>query len=265
MKNVMAQRLRCWSFFAMSFCALQLDARAEQVHVRYMEGTVHGFLALHSKEGRVLAVGDLFQSVQGDRVTVRLLFRFKDGSIDDETAVFSQRDTFKLITDHHIQRGPSFPHPMDLSMDVRSGEVTTSSTEKDGKKEVKTEHLDLPSDLANGVLLSIMKNIRPDTPETKVSMLVATPKPRLVQLAISPVGEEPFSLAGSARTAMRYEIKIELGGVTGVVAPLIGKQPPNIQFWILGGRVPAFVKEEGPLYQDGPVWSIQLTSPVWPN
>jgi hypothetical protein len=35
----------------------------------------------------VLAVGDLFEVVRGDRVTSRLIFRFKDGSVDDETTV----------------------------------------------------------------------------------------------------------------------------------------------------------------------------------
>ena len=63
---------------------------------------------------------------------------------------------------------------------------------------------------------------------------------------------------------MRYEINIELGGVAGVMAPPIGKQPPKVQIWILGGQAPAFVREEGPRYQGGPIWSIQLASPVWP-
>jgi hypothetical protein len=265
MNSSLSQRLRCWSFIAVLVCALQPGAPAERIPVRYIEGTEHGFLALRSKEGRVLAVGDLFQLVRGDRVTSRLLFRFKDGSVDDETTMFSQRGNFQLITDRHIQKGPSFPHPMDMSIDVHSGQVTVRSPGKDGKEEVKSEHLDLPSDLVNGLILSIAKNIRPDTPETKVSMVVATPKPRLVKLAISPVGEEPFSLVGSPRKAMRYDIKIELGGLAGVVAPLIGKQPPNIQIWIIGGQAPAFVREEGPLYQDGPIWNIQLTSPVWPD
>jgi hypothetical protein len=155
--------------------------------VRHVEGTIHGFLALRSKEGHVLAVGDLFQVVRGDRVTSRLLFRFKDGSVDDETAVFSQRGNFQLITDHHIQKGPAFPNPLDLSIDVRSGQITVRSTGKDGKKEVKSEHLALPPDLVNGLILSITKNISPETPETKVSMVVASPKPRLVKLAISPM------------------------------------------------------------------------------
>jgi len=50
-----------------------------------------------------------------------------------------------------------------------------------------------------------------------------------------------------------------------MVAPLIGKQPPNIQIWIIGGEAPAFVREQGPLYEGGPILNIQLTSPVWPD
>jgi hypothetical protein len=96
-------------------------------------------------------------------------------------------------------------------------------------------------------------------------MVVAAPKPRLVKVAISPQGEEPFSLAGSRRKAMRFVLKIELGGVTGMVAALIGKAPSEIQMWIIGGIAPAFVREEGPLYQGGPLWTIQLTSPIWPD
>jgi hypothetical protein len=264
MNGVLTQRRR-WSCMAVLVCALQPAAPAESIPVRHVEGTVHGFLALCSKEGRALAMGDLFQVVRGDRVTSRLLFRFKDGSIDDETTVFTQRGNFKLITDHHVQKGPSFPHPMDVSIDVPSGQITVRSTGKDGKEEVKSEHLDLPPDLANGLILSIARNIRPETPETKVSMVVATPKPRLVKVAISPHGEEPFTLLGSRRKAMRFTLKIELGGVAGVVAPLIGKEPPESQIWIIGGIAPAFVREEGPLYQDGPVWTIQLTSPTWPD
>jgi hypothetical protein len=75
--------------------------------------------------------------------------------------------------------------------------------------------MDLPPDLVNGMVLSISKNILPETPETKVSMVVATPKPRLVKVAISPHGEVPFSLVGSQRKAMRFVLRIELGGVAG--------------------------------------------------
>jgi hypothetical protein len=130
---------------------------------------------------------------------------------------------------------------------------------------VKVEHMALPPDLVNGVVFSVAKNLLPDAAEMKVSMIVAMPKPRLVKVAISSGGDERFSVAGAARNAWRLDMKIELGGIAGKVAPLIGKQPPDIRIWILEGPAPAFVKEQGILFADGPVLTIELTSPVWPR
>jgi hypothetical protein len=42
-------------------------------------------------------------------VTSRLTFRFKDESLHDAIAVFSQADQFRLLTDHLVQKGPPFP------------------------------------------------------------------------------------------------------------------------------------------------------------
>jgi hypothetical protein len=260
------QRVRSWSLtgllFIVSAALLQPDALlAEPVAVRHMEGTVHGFLILRTMDGKTLAAGDLVQTVQGERLVSNLVFRFKDGSVDDETTVFSQRRNFRLLSDHHVQKGPSFPHPMDVLIDASVGVVTVRSTDN-GKEKVETDHLDLPPDLANGLLLNILKNVPTDT-ATRVSYLVATPKPRLVKLAISPQGEETFSAAGARYRATRYAVKVELGELTGVVARLTGRQPEDAHFWILGGKAPAFVQMEGQLYQGGPVWTIELTSPVW--
>jgi hypothetical protein len=63
-------------------------------------------------------------------------------------------------------------------------------------------------------------------------------------------------------------VKVEIGGVagvSGVVAPIVVKQPPDTLIWILTGKAPAFVKSESPLYTGGPIWRIELTSPVWPS
>lgn len=266
MKNrLVAQRFGAWSralLFASAafFCAGVLSA--EQVAVRYPQASLHGFLALRTLQGELIAAGDLIQEVRGDRVTLRLVFHFKDGSIDDETAVFSQRDRFQLITDHQVQKGPSFPHPVDLSIDVPAGQVTTRYVDS-GKEKVNTEHLELPPDLANGVIFTLMTNIRPDASETKVPLVVSTPKPRIVTLAISPQGEDTFSVAGSRRKATRYVVKVEIGGVAGLVAPVLGKQPPDTHVWILEGEVPAFVKSEGPGFEGGPIWRIELATPEW--
>src|SRR4051812_21637272 len=234
-----------------------------QVQVLHQEGSLHGFLALRSLDGQVLASGDLIQVAQGDRVTSHLIFHFKDGSLHEETAVYSQRRTFRLLNYHLVQKGPSFPRAMDLRTDIPKGVVTVQYSDKDHPQQVKSEHINLPPDLANGLTATLFKNIPAHTGETRLSMLVATPKPRLVTLAITSQGEESFSIAGSQRKATHYLVKIELGGVTGAVAPLIGKKPPDIHAWISTAEAPAFPPTEGPLYSEGPVWRIELTSPAW--
>jgi hypothetical protein len=235
----------------------------QQVAVRHAEGLVHGFLALKTLDGSTIADGDLLQTSRGSRVTSRLVFHFRDGSLHDETAVFSQGRYFRLVSDHLVQRGRSFPHPLELTTDAVKGQVTVRYTDDDGEAKVASEHMDLPADLANGLVLTLLKNVRPDSPPKSIGFVVATPKPRLVKLAITPAGEERFSTGGTARKAMHYVLKVEIGGVAGVFAPLVGKQPPDSHVWILTGEAPAFIKSEQPLYNGGPVWRIELVSPVW--
>lgn len=213
----------------------------------------------------MLASGDSIQVAHGDQVTARVLFRFKDGSVDDETTVFSQHRTFRLISDRHIQKGPVFPHPMDVSIDTHKNQVTVRSAGKDGAQDANTSHLDLPPDLANGMVPLILENISPDAPQTTIPMLVATPRPRLVKLVISPQDQDSYSVAGAPHRGAHFDIKIDLEGIAGVVAPLIGKQPPDIQLWTTGGEAPTFLREQGPIYPEGPIVSIKLASPVWPD
>jgi len=91
----------------------------------------------------------------------------------------------------------------------------------------------------------------------------ATPKPRLVKLNIEAQGEERFTTGKATHTATHYVVKVDIGGLAGVVAPLLGKQPPDTHVWIVGGEAPAFVKSEGPMFLGGPLWRIELASPVW--
>jgi hypothetical protein len=237
----------------------------QPVAVRHAEGVVHGFLVLRELDGTLLANGDLIQTSRGDRVTSRIVFHFKDGSLHDDTAVFSQKGRFRLISDHLVQKGPAFPTQLDSTIDATNGSVTIRYTEKDGDQKVASERLELQPDLANGIITTMVKNLGPRAVETTASMVAATPKPRLVKLVISPDGEDAFAIAGATRRATRYVVKVELGGLTGLVAPLVGKQPPDSRIWILQGDAPAFVKSESPLYAGGPLWRIELTSPVWSN
>src|SRR3954447_11116492 len=233
---------------------------ADPVPVRHLQGSSHGFLALKTVEGTRIATGDATQIVHGDRVTSRVIFRFRDGSIDDDTTVFVQRGVFRLITDHHIQRGPSFPKPIDVLIDALTGQITSHT--EDGK--IRQDHLDLPPDVANGLPPNLLMNILPSVPETKLSFVAPTEKPRLIHVSIKPVGELSFKIAGTNRKAVDFVLHAELGGIIGVIAPIIGKQPADHHIWILPGASPAFIREEGQLYEGGPIWRIEQVSPDFP-
>ena len=239
------------------------ETPAEPPRVLHKEGFLHGFLVLRSLEGEALADGEFTQRAHGDRVTIRLVFRFKDTSLYEENVIFSQRRVFHLLNYHLTQKGPAFKLPMEFSLDGTTGQATVHYTDNEGKEKSESERMQIQPDLANGMLTTLVKDIQPNTAETRLSLVAVTPKPRLVKLLISEEGEDWFSLGNSKRKAARYRVKFEITGVAGVVVPLVGKQPPDVRIWVLDGEAPVFLKSEGPLYNGGPVWRIELTSPVW--
>ena len=238
---------------------------ASNMPVRYKEGLTHGFVVLSMLDGNPIAVGDVTEIAHGNKVTIHVVFHFNDGSLQDETTVFSQRQSFSLISYQLIQKGPTFPHPTEISVVTATGQVTVQYTDDKGNEKTESERLKLPSDLANGMVLTLLKNVRPGDAIPQMSMVVATPKPRIVKLSISSQDKDPFTLAGSRREALHYVIKVEVGGLAGLVAPLLGKQPPDAHIWIIGGEAPTFVKSETLSYLGGPVWRTELVSPVWPR
>ena len=244
---------------AVSACTHVRPLTAEPIHVRYVQGSSHGFLALKTLDGVTIATGESTQTVSRGKVTSRLIFRFQDGSIDDDVTVFTQSGAFRLVSDHHIQHGPSFPKPMDFLIDMVSGDLTYKG--EDGT--ISKEHMDLPPDVSNGLPPNLLLNIRPTTPETRVSYVAPGKKPRLIHLSIKPTGTLSFRVGTLHHKATDFTLHVELGGVSGVVAPIIGKQPPDYHIWLQDGVPPAFVREEGALYEGGPIWRIEQISPTF--
>jgi hypothetical protein len=179
---------------------------SDVVSVRHREGFGHGFLLFKNAGGKTLAVGEEIDTVEGDRVKTHLRFVFKDGSIYEETTLFSQSHVFRLISDHVAQKGPAFKYAMERMIDAVAGEVRVQSTDENGKEKDISEKIDLPPDVANGMVSILLKNIGADTPKISFSLVSTGPKPRVVKLLITSQGEESFSVAGMA---------IIVGGSTG--------------------------------------------------
>jgi hypothetical protein len=241
--------------------AIAAVAHGEQIMVHFPQGCAHGFVEVTTLEGTRIAVGDLLQQARGNRVSSELVMRFFDGSVDDETTVYSQTAIFRFISDHHVQRGPSFPTPVDVTIDAPRRSIT--SVGPDGRTE--RVHFDMPADTYNGLASSLLMNVSPSTPETRIAVVVAGGKPRIAHLSMTNAGEVGFTLGGTPRKAIDYRVHVDLGGVAGVVAPIIGKEPKDFHVLILSGADPAFIREEGQLYAGGPVWRIQQISAEFPK
>jgi hypothetical protein len=215
-------------------------------------------MVARSEAGNIIANGEFSQAVQGDEVTMRLTYRFADGSIDDETTTYRQQGTFRLVSNHHIQKGPFFAKQVDFTVEAATGMATTRTTDRNGEVHIESEHVDMPDDLANGFVGTLLLNVPPNTAPFRVGMLVPVGGGRLIRLLISRDGEQPFHVAGQTLKATVFRIHPELGGIVGVIARLIGLQPKDVMAWILEGDDPAVVRIVGQLGGYGPVVNSDL-------
>ena len=237
---------------------------AAAVPVRFVEGATHGFLVLRTVEGVLIASGDLLQVGRGGGVESRMVFHFKDGSVFDETVVFTQQRVFTMQSYRLLQRGPVFTEDTEISLERTGKYRVKTKARKDGREEVLDGTLDLPPDVYNGMVLTVAKNLPKGASET-VHIVAFTPMPRLIQLELAPKGEHKVLIGELAKTAIQYVFKPQLGIWLSLFTTLLGRVPSDYRAWIITDEVPAFARFEGPLSTTGPVWRVELTSPRWPD
>lgn len=237
-------------------------ADAAPIAVRYPESVTQAWVQLTDTSGKVLAHGELTQWYERrGAIANRLLIRFEDGSRYDEQLRFSQRGVFRLLWYRLVQNGPSFPTASDVEFD-RSGRYRVRQRAPDAAEETASGTTTIPDDVSNGMTSTLLRNL-PTGATATTHLLAFTPKPRVLDLHLGPEGSDTFSLGAIGGTATRFVVEPKVPGVTGVVATVIGKQPPPVRFWITRGRTPIFARFEGPLYVDGPTWVITQATPRW--
>ena len=242
-------------------CA-RLDAAP--VRVRLPEGNARAFLVLRSLAGEPIAYGELIQKPRGSVIESRLVLNFRDGSRREEAVTFSQKGVFRLESYRLVQRGPAFPRA-DIAFDRRSGQYRALTQEKNASEEkTATGPLEMPEDLYNGMDLVLLKNL-PAKIGATVQTAAFLPRPRVIKTVLSAEGEERVLVGGEAKPVTRYLVKLELTGLTGAIASLIGKEPPERRYWLATGDVPAFLRFEGAMFLNGPVWRLGQTPVEWPR
>jgi hypothetical protein len=261
-------RFRCGSrrarvlLVALALLMLPTALEAEPIKVRLREGNSRGFVVLRSLEGEPLAYGESRQKPVGEAIESVLALKFKDGSRRDETVTFSQNGAFRVVAYRLVQRGPSFP-TTEVSFDRRTGRYTARTQEKkEDQERTASGTLQMPADLYNGMAVTLLKNLPAGT-AVSTHVVVFTPKPRLIRMTLSQQGEAAARVGAEAKRLVEYLAKLEVTGVAGVVATVIGKDPPDSRYWFVAGDVPAFARFEGAMYLHGPVWRLEQTVLEW--
>jgi hypothetical protein len=243
---------------------MSAPVEAASVAVRHPEGVAHGFLLVRSLVGEIIGQGEMTQVIkESGLVESHLVFRFKDGSLSDETVAFSQQRVFTMLRYRLVQRGPSFPEQIDVSLDRGTAEYKVRSKAGEHEKEkVLTGHVDLPQDAYNGMLVMVLRNLPKGANET-VKILAFTPTPEVINLQLRAVGDHTVHIGNLSRMAQHYAFKPQIGMIRKFFGRVFGKLPADFHYdcWILADEVPAFVQFEGPLHIMGPIVRIELVSP----
>jgi hypothetical protein len=241
---------------------LATAAAPAPVRVRLAEGNTRGFLMVRSAAGKAIGRGELRQRPAGDTVESRLALTLGDGSVHEEVTTFSQREVFRLEAYRLTQRGPSFPGA-EIAFDRKSGRYEARMRDRDGSEQTARGALEMPPDLYNGMALLLLKNL-PSGARATVQLAAFTPEARLIRMTLGAEGEERVRFAGAPVAVTRYLVDLEIGGLTGLLASVVGINPPDLRYWLVRGDVPAFVRFEGAMFLGGPVWRVEMAPAEWP-
>jgi hypothetical protein len=190
-----------------------------------------------------------------------MIFRFKDGSVFDEHVTFTEQGVYALKSYRLSQKGPAFTADTEISMTPATRAYRVATKDHNGGLEKTLEgKLDLPADVYNGMILTVVKDLPKGAGEI-IHFVAFTPEPKLIELELAPAGEQRITVGELTKTARHYVMKPRLGMWLTFFATILGRVPPDLHAWILTDEVPAFVGFEGVLTATGPVWRIELLSP----
>ena len=172
----------------LSLCALLFSLPSWGVALRYPQADLHGFPSMSDQSGKLIADGELTQKLEGNRLVVHSVWRFKDGRVaieDDRLRLEPElaQDSFRWVE----RRGKA--HLRRIEVDFRTGKATVTHFNQ-GKPETWTEKLDLPAGKAftgysTALAVAQLRDELQKDARGELIFVAFTPKPRTVSLEIS--------------------------------------------------------------------------------
>jgi len=242
----------------LSLCALLFSLPTWGVALRYPQADLHGFPSMSDPGGKLIGDGELTQKLEGDRLVVHLVWRFKDGRVaieDDRLRLKPElaQDSFRWVE----RRGKTTLRRIEV--DFRSGKATVTHLNQ-GKPETWNEKLDLPAGKAfTGystalAVAQLRDELQKDDARRELTFVAFTPKPRAVSLEISRHQGVRIPAAGRELAADLFTLHPKIPFPVSLFA---GAKDAHL--WFTHSTPPALLRAEQSLVEkDDPVVLIDV-------
>lgn len=217
-----------------------------------LAASARGFPTLRSLDGEVLAHGHFAQWLEGDRLHLRVGYRFPDGRRIDEEAVVR-------LAPGPVQEHWSWSETRD-DQTLRRFEVdfeaatATAETHADGDVSRWSEEIDAEPGrtFAGFGFTLLLKSLRErlvagEAVESEV--VIFRPEPRVVTVELSHGGVEQMQVSGRTLRGDRFDIEPQIPWLIGLFV-----EAPTTRIWLTHPPPAEFLRWEGPLVgPDDPV------------
>jgi hypothetical protein len=210
-----------------------------------LEGVARGFPALRTLAGKTLADGEFTQSLDGDRLHVKIRYDFSPTHWVEERSVIRQEPTLGQerwswveMREGRVERR--------FEVDFLSGNATAEKREK-GELHRWAEHLDVePGRSFAGVAWALaIRGVRTRLlagEKIEFQTVGFTPKPRAATVEISHAGLDHLPMSGRILAGDRFVIHPKIPWIIDVFVDV-----PDSQVWLTNPPPAAFLRFEGPL------------------
>jgi hypothetical protein len=228
------------------------------IALAYVEGDAAGTTAIWSEDGkRVLGIIEYVQHRERDRLHVKRVARFRDGSSDEDEAEVRVGDRLESVSGRSIIRDTRGKSVVDLRIDV-AGKRITGFYLDDGKREAVDDEADIGPGTYWGPLINLaLKNFDANAKDGKLvfQAVAPTPKPRVIDMELARVGPATITrIAGGKVATTRFTM---LPTVNFLVDPILRRFVPKTEFFLDASKPPILVRFAGPRNYAGQLMRLE--------
>lgn len=210
-------------------------------------GTFHGSPELRDPNGKKLADGDYSQWVEGERLRVKITYRFNDRRLVEETADFRQKPEL-------VQENWSFRESKDGKLgrnfvaDFISGLATAEKEDNSEPKRWSEKVAPVRGQAFAGIgFVLALTNLRPRLvarEKIELQAVAFTPNPRVVSVEISHTGVDHIRMGDRQLKGDHFIIHPKIPRIARLFITA-----PDIHLWFTNSTTPQFLRTEGPLVE----------------